>query len=434
MTGKNVYDILDERGFVHQSTDPDVLRERLAAGPTVFYAGFDPTASSLHVGHLLPVMAMRWLARCGHRPIALVGGGTGMIGDPSGKTEARRLLEGREVAENAAALGLQLRRVIGSDSLIAVDNADWLAPLKYLDFLRDYGRLFSVNRMLAMESVRQRLETGMTFLEFNYMLLQAYDYLVLSRDYGCDLQLGGSDQWGNIVAGVDLVRRVGRREVHALTLPLLLKSDGEKFGKSSGGAVWLNPELTSPFEYYQFWRNAEDAEVGRLLALFTELPMAEVKRLGGLAPPEVNRGKEILGFEATRLVHGEDEAARAWLAAGREFGFADPDGLIDTSSGITEVSGTDTEAELPTIHLSKKQMEQRPELKKLLAILVVLSSELKLGGSRGEARRLIRGGGCYIDDDRVSDENAEVPDEKIEAGEFILRAGKKKRVRVVVTA
>ncbi len=419
----NIYSLLEERGFVYQSTDPETLGSRLEQGSTVFYVGFDPTGSSLHVGHLLPIMGMRWMARAGHRPIALVGGGTGMVGDPSGKSEARPVLTPETIAANTKAIRRQIGQFLDFDSAngaVMVDNSAWLSPLKYIDFLRDYGRHFSVNRMLAAESVKQRLETGLSFLEFNYMLLQAYDFMVLNRDYDCELQMGGRDQWGNIVAGIDLVRRINRREVYGLTFPLLLKGDGEKFGKTAGGAVWLDPERTSPYEYYQFWRNSEDAEVGRLLAFFTELPMAEVRRLGRLRPPAINRAKEILGFEATRLAHGEAAARQAWLAAGREFGFADPENRIQTSSPLGKMPAAQGAADLPAHDLGRGDSP--------ISILDLLS-ESGLCQSKSEARRLIRGGGCYLDDDRVEDENQTLPPTDL-AGK-VLRAGKKKRVRLV---
>ncbi len=424
----NAFDTLEERGFFYQITDAEALRERLGREKLTFYVGFDPTADSLHVGHLLPVMAMRLLQQCGHRAIAVVGGGTAMVGDPSGKTEARPILSRDEIGRNAAAIKEQLSRFLDfhDDRALLLDNADWLAPLRYVDFLRDVGRHFSVNRMLAAESVKLRLETGLSFLEFNYMLLQSYDFYVLCRDRDCILQLGGQDQWGNIVAGVDLVRRMLGRAAYGATFPLLLKSDGEKFGKTAAGAVWLARERTSPFDYYQFWRNTEDTQVGRLLAFFTPLPMDEVRRLGGLEPPAINRAKEILAFEATLLAHGEEEATRAYLAAGRQFGFADPGNRVPTTSRVKGIgTGDACEADLPTLTLERSELENG-------LWIVELFVRAGLAKSNGEARRLIRGGGAYVNGERVTDDRRQVGPGDFAGGEMQVRAGKKnvRRVRV----
>lgn len=424
----NVYEILEERGFLYQLTDAEALRRELAEKAMSFYVGFDPTGNSLHIGHLLPVMAMRWLQRSGHRAIALVGGGTAMVGDPSGKTEARPILTRAEIDENAACLRGQLARFLdfSGDKAVMVNNADWLRSLNYIEFLRDVGCHFSVNRMLSAESVKIRLETGLSFLEFNYMLLQAYDFYVLSRDMGCTLQLGGQDQWGNIVAGVDLTRRMLGTDVYGITFPLLLKSDGEKFGKTASGAVWLDPARTTPFEYYQFWRNVDDTDVQRLLGFFTDLPMDEVRRLGALSAPAINRAKEILAYEATELAHGRDEAVKAYIAAGTEFGFADPDGQVPTSSTITQICVAAGEDDFPTVALQRDAFNAGIRI-------VLLLVEAGLCGSNGEARRLIRGGGCYLGEERVTDEQRIVtlqdlgPEERI-----MLRAGKKSRRRLVV--
>ncbi|NOY79733.1 MAG: tyrosine--tRNA ligase [Kiritimatiellaeota bacterium] len=424
----NAFDILEERGFFYQITAPEALRERLDREKLTFYVGFDPTADSLHVGHLLPVMAMRLLQQCGHRAIAVVGGGTAMVGDPSGKTEARPILSREEIARNSAAIKQQLSRFLdfSDDRALLLDNADWLAPLRYVDFLRDVGRHFSVNRMLAAESVKLRLETGLSFLEFNYMLLQSYDFYVLCRDRDCLLQLGGQDQWGNIVAGVDLVRRMLGREAYGATFPLLLKSDGEKFGKTAAGAVWLDRERTSPFDYYQFWRNAEDTQVGRLLAFFTPLPMDEVRRLGRLEPPTINRAKEILAFEATRLAHGEEEASRAYLAAGRQFGFADPDNRVPTASRIKDIgTGGAGDADLPTITVGRDELDRG-------LWIVELFVRAGLAKSNGEARRLIRGGGAYLNNERINDDRRQVGPDDFSDDEIQVRAGKKNVRRVLV--
>jgi tyrosyl-tRNA synthetase len=423
---RNALDILEERGFLYQLTDADGLRKKLGSESVTFYVGFDPTGNSLHIGHLLPVMAMRWLQQCGHRALTLVGGGTAMVGDPSGKTEARPILTSDEIDANAEAIKGQLSRFLdfSDDRAELVNNADWLRDLNYIEFLRDVGRHFSINRMLSAESVKMRLETGLSFLEFNYMLLQSYDFYVLKRDRGCDLQLGGQDQWGNIVAGCDLVRRMLGAESFGATFPLLLKNDGQKFGKTASGAVWLDAERTSPFEYSQFWRNVDDADVGRLLGFFTALPMDEVKRLGTLPAPAINRAKEILAFEATLLAHGIEEATKAYLAAGNEFGFADPEGKIETSSRITEVKTANADSDLPTLALPTGELAEGVWVVKLFV-------DSGLAKSNGEVRRLIKGGGCYLNDDRITDDTLSVTLDDLQDGQLMIRAGKKNRRRVV---
>jgi tyrosyl-tRNA synthetase len=423
---RNALDILEERGFLYQLTDADGLRQKLGSESVTFYVGFDPTGNSLHIGHLLPVMAMRWLQQGGHRALALVGGGTAMVGDPSGKTEARPILTADEIDANAEAIKGQLSRFLdfSEDRAELVNNADWLRDLNYIEFLRDVGRHFSINRMLSAESVKMRLETGLSFLEFNYMLLQSYDFYVLKRDRGCDLQLGGQDQWGNIVAGCDLVRRMLGAESFGATFPLLLKSDGQKFGKTASGAVWLDPERTSPFEYSQFWRNVDDADVTRLLGFFTGLPMDEVKRLGALPAPAINRAKEILAFEATLLAHGFEEASKAYLAAGNEFGFADPEGKIETTSRITEVKAANADTDLPTLAVPSAELAEGVWVVKLFV-------DSGLAKSNGEVRRLIKGGGCYLNDERITDDTLSVSLDDLRDGQLMIRAGKKNRRRVV---
>ena len=426
----NALDLLEERCFLYQVTDADALRRRLGEGPVTFYVGFDPTGSSLHIGHLLPVMAMRWLQRCGHRVLALVGGGTAMVGDPSGKTEARPVLSLDDIDANAVQLQGQLARFLDFSSpeqARLLNNADWLRELRYIDFLRDIGRHFSVNRMLAAESVKIRLESGLSFLEFNYMLLQAYDFYILKRDYGCDLQLGGQDQWGNIVAGADLVRRLLGAEVYGATFPLLLKGDGTKFGKTASGAVWLDATRTTPYEYYQFWRNVDDGDVTRLLGFFTALPMDEVRRLGSLPAPSINRAKEVLAFEATLLAHGDAAARQAYLAAGGEFGFADPEGRIETSSAVTGVGSSEAREAIPTVAVAAAALTEGVPLLRLLVLA-------GLAQSNGEGRRLIQGGGCYLNDERMTDDKRMVTAADLVGGEIFLRAGKKNRRRVVTEA
>lgn len=423
----NAWDILSERGFIYQTTDAELMRKRLGEGPATFYVGFDPTGSSLHIGHLLPIMAMRWLQSCQHRPIALVGGGTAMIGDPSGKTEARPIITVSEIDANVECLQRQLARFLdfSSGQAVMVNNADWLRSLKYIDFLRDIGKLFSVNKMLAAESVRMRLETGLSFLEFSYPLMQAYDFSILYRDYHCQFEFGGQDQWGNIVAGVDLTRRLHGAEVHGATFPLLLKSDGTKFGKTAGGAVWLDPQRTSPYHYYQFWRNVDDSEVEKLLGFFTCLPITEVKTLGALPSPLINRAKEILAYEATSLAHGQEEAARAYLAAGGEFGFADPENSVVTSSAIRDLATDCLTVTIPTLTLTPADLAGGMGILQLFV-------RAGLCASNSEARRLLKGGGCYLADERLSDDKLMVTPEHFAAGALSLRAGKKARMRVVL--
>lgn len=423
----NAFEILLDRGFFYQQTNAEELEKKLANEKLTFYVGFDPTADSLHIGHLLPVMAMRRLQECGHRAIAVVGGATAMVGDPSGKTEARPILTREEIDANAEAIKNQLSRFLdfSDGKAMVLNNADWLASVNYIDFLRDVGRHFSINKMLTAESVKLRLETGLSFLEFNYMLLQAYDFAALCETHGCTLQLGGQDQWGNIVAGVDLTRRMHRQEVYGATFPLLLKSDGTKFGKTAAGAVWLDPKRTTPYEYYQFWRNIADGDVEKLLSFFTALPMDEVRSLASLEAPAVNRAKEILAYEATALAHGEQEAKKAFLSSCMEFGFADPDGTIATSSCVKDIKKADAEADLPTYMVSEDALAEGVWVAKLF-------SDSELCKSNGEARRLIKQGGGYLNEERITDDQLQVTKDHLLDGKIMLRAGKKKIKRVVI--
>ncbi|MCL2817514.1 MAG: tyrosine--tRNA ligase, partial [Clostridiales bacterium] len=315
---KNVYDTLLERGYIAQASHEEETRQMLAEGPVTFYIGFDPTADSLHVGHFLQIMVMSHMQRARHRPIALIGGGTALVGDPSGRTDMRKMLTPAQIGENSAAFRRQFERFLrfeGENPAIMVNNADWLLPLNYVDFLRDYGRHFSVNRMLTAECFKSRLEKGLTFLEFNYMLMQAYDFLELFRRHGCLLQLGGNDQWSNILAGADLIRRVEGGAACALTFRLLTTGSGKKMGKTESGAVWLDGEKTPPYDFYQYWRNVEDGDVKTCLSLLTFLPMDEVERLSALPGEQINRAKEVLAYETTKLVHGEEAAQKAAEAA-----------------------------------------------------------------------------------------------------------------------
>lgn len=406
----NAFEVLKERGFVRQVTDEDAVRRAFDSGPVTCYIGFDPTADSLHVGHLVSIMVLAHLQRCGHTPIALVGGGTAMIGDPTGRTELRQMLTREHIERNVGGLKTQLSRYLDFDSGKArlVNNAEWLLELRYIDFLREIGRHFSVNRMLAAEAYRIRMETGLTFLEFNYQILQAYDFLMLFRDYGCTMQMGGDDQWGNILAGVELIRRMDGGAAEALTTPLITTASGQKMGKTAAGAVWLDPNRVSPYDYYQFWINTDDRDVGRFLAFFTFLPMDEVKRLAALEGADIRKAKKVLAYEATKITHGESAARKAQQGAQSVFGDAR--------------SGTDN---LPTTRI--------PASRLVAGIPVVdLFLEAGLGSSKSDVRRLIQGGGAYIDGERIDDVDAVVTKTQTDGGTLLLRAGKKRYHRVVV--
>ena len=425
----NVYDVLEERGFIEQSTEAAACRQ-LLENPSTCYIGFDPTAPSLHVGSLLPIMSLAHMQRCGHRPIALVGGGTALVGDPSGKTEMRQMLSREEIDANGEKLKVQLSRFIDFEAgrAMLVNNADWLAPLNYIEFLRDIGRHFSVNRMLSAESYKMRLDTGLSFIEFNYMLLQAYDFLVLFDDYDCHIQMGGSDQWGNIVAGVDLVRRMRQKTVYGITFPLITTASGEKMGKTAQGAVWLDGELTSPYEYYQYWINTEDQDVARFLGYFTFLPTEEVQAVADLQGTDLNLVKTILAYEVTRITHGE-AAARAAQAESEEiFGARTITDDLLPSSGVRrqpESAAEGAAAGMPATTIASSRLRSGIPAFELFA-------EVGLCSSRGEARRLIKQGGGYINGRRIEafDERATL--DQLEKGEILLRAGKKKYHRIQV--
>ena len=399
---------LEDRGFVHQLTDAEGLDRLAAAGPITGYVGFDCTADSLHVGNLVSIMLLRHLEDAGHRPIALIGGGTTKVGDPSGRDEARRVLDDAAIAANKAGIRRSLGAFLDVEGggTRLVDNAEWLDALGYVPFLREIGRHFTVNRMLTFDSVRLRLEREqpLTFLEFNYMLMQAFDFTELARRYGCRLQLGGSDQWGNIVNGIELNRRLGGEELYGLTTPLITRASGEKMGKSVQGAVWLNADKLDPFDYWQFWRNTEDADVGRFLRLFTLLPLDEIGRLEALGGTEINEAKKVLATEATRLAHGGAAAEEARGAA----------------AAVFERAGD--EAGLPEIALEPASLAGG------LAVVDALVTA-GLAQSKGEARRLIRGGGAKLNDARVDDELAVIGEAALrDDGTLKLSAGKKRHV------
>jgi len=413
----NVFDELKARGFIAQVSDEAALRKALEEKRVTFYIGFDSTATSLHAGSLVPIMAMVHLRRAGHRAIAVVGGGTTMVGDPSGREEIRRMLDESTIRAQGKAIHAQLDRYLHFDGkdAIAVDNADWLLPLNYIQFLRDIGRHFSVNRMLAAEAYKQRLEKGLSFIEFNYQLLQAYDYLILYRKYGCTLQMGGDDQWGNILAGVDLIRRVEGAAAEALTFPLLTTSSGAKMGKTAKGAIWLDPELVSPYDFYQYWVNCDDRDVVRFLRMYTLLPLDDIRRLGGLKDSEINEAKRILAFEATKITHGEEEAEKARKASVVAFG-----GKITPTSGV---KGDPTA--LPTTAIARARLETGISPAELF-------TEVGLTPSRGEAKRLIKQGGLYVNDETISNLERLLTVKDVGPNGMLLKAGKKKIHRVVV--
>jgi tyrosyl-tRNA synthetase len=406
---------LDARGFIHQATDLDGIDALAAASPLVAYVGFDCTADSLHVGNLVSIMVLRWVQRTGHRPIALIGTGTTKVGDPSGKDETRQLLDDAMLAVNRAGVRRSLEGFLqfgdGPGEALLADNADWLDELRYIPFLRDYGRHFTINRMLTFDSVRLRLEREqpLTFLEFNYMVMQAYDFLELARRHECRLQMGGSDQWGNIVNGVELGRRAQGLELFGLTTPLITTSSGAKMGKTAKGAIWLNPDRLPDFDYWQYWRNVDDADVGRFLRLFTDLPLGEIERLERLEGAELNEAKKVLANEATRLCRGEVAAAAAAAAARAVF---------EPSTGAPGRGG-----QRPTTEIDRQELSQGISMVDLLR-------RAGLVPSNGEARRLIRGGGARLNERRVENETMTVGLDDLVDGELLLSAGRKRHARV----
>lgn len=417
---KNVFDIFVERGFIEQATDERLIREKLENSVTC-YIGFDPTAASLHVGSLIPIMALAHMQRCGHRPIALVGGGTALIGDPSGKTEMRQILTREKVDENAEGIKRQLSRYIdfSQGKALLLNNADWLTRLNYIEFLRDIGRCFSVNRMLAAESYRMRMETGLNFIEFNYMLLQAYDFWYLFKHHDCVIQMGGGDQWGNIVAGIDLIRRLEAGTASGLTFPLITTSSGHKMGKTEKGTVWLDPTLTSPYDYYQFWVNVEDADVRRFLALFTFLPIEEISEVKKLSDARLNMAKAVLAFEATKITHGQEAAEAAWKASAAAFHLRPVETDILPSSSIPRESVHLDDSAIFHIVKSAEDLEKGIPAYELFY-------EARLCASKGEARRIIAQGGAYLNDKQIKAFDQIVSNADFEnATKVYLRKGKK---------
>lgn len=395
---ENIMDTLRKRGFIKQTVFEDELYEKLGKESVPFYIGFDPTADSLHVGHFLTLIAMHHMQQAGHKPIILIGGGTGMVGDPSGRTDMRQMMTCETVEHNVECFKKQMARFIdfdGENGAIVVNNADWLLDLNYVDFLREIGAHFSVNKMLTAECFKQRLERGLSFLEFNYMLMQAYDFLVLNRKYNCSLELGGDDQWSNILAGANLIRIKERKPAYAMTFTLLTTSDGKKMGKTAKGAVWLDENKTSPYEFYQYWRNIDDADVEKCLKLLTYLPVEEIEELCRYKDERINHAKEVLAYELTKEVHGEEKAETARQQAKAAFAGGEGELLEKVAEGAQTVVDA-----------------------------MVLCGVCK---SKGEARRLIAQGGVAVNEEKVTDENMPVPE-----SEFVLQKGKKVRVKVIV--
>lgn len=407
---EHILDILKERGFIAQTTFEDELYEQLKE-PTTFYVGFDPTADSLHIGHYIPIMAMAHMQKAGHKPIALMGGGTAMIGDPSGKTDMRKMLTVDAIDHNVECIKKQMSRFLDfeDDRALIVNNADWLRHLNFIEFMRDIGSLFSVNRMLTAECYKARMasENGLSFLEFTYMLMQSYDFLELFHRYGCRLEMGGNDQWSNMLGGADLVRKKENEKAFACTFQLLLTHDGRKMGKTEAGALWLDPLKTTPYQFYQYWRNVDDKDVEKCLALLTFLPMDEVRRLGALKDAEINEAKKVLAFEVTKLVHGEEEAEKAANASQALFG-----------------SGTSSE-NVPTLELTAEELAQDGRISTML----VLSGLCK---SQSDARKQIEQNAVSVNDQKITDTAAALNADQFGADGILLKKGKKGFCRIVI--
>ena len=402
---KNVFDVLKERGFIKQTIYEDELVKLLGKESVPFYVGFDPTADSLHIGHYIPIMAMAWMQKYGHKPVALIGGGTGFIGDPSGRSDMRSMMTKETIRHNCDCFRRQLGRFIrfeGDNAAIMVNNADWLLNLNYIDFLRDIGVHFSVNKMLTAECFKTRMEKGLSFLEFNYMLMQGYDFLRLYEDYGVKLEMGGDDQWSNMIAGVNLVRKKVSGEAYAMTFTLLLTSEGKKMGKTAKGALWLDENKTTPYEFYQYFRNVEDVKVEECMRLLTFMDMEEIRELTAHNDERMNAAKERLAFEVTKLVHGEEKALAAQKQARAAFGGG-------------------SEEDMPSVKVSKDT--------EFVSELLVAAGIAK---SKGEAKRLIEGGGVAIGEEKVTDAFAKIPETEKAKGEFVLHKGKKVHVKIIL--
>lgn len=402
MKKENVFDVLKERGYLEQCTHEDEIRELLGKESVTFYIGFDPTADSLHIGHFIQIMVMSIMQKHGHRPIALLGGGTTMIGDPSDRTGMRSIMTQEIISKNAENFKKVFEKFLdfSDDKAIMDNNAEWLLPLNFLEFMREVGVHFSVNRMLTAECYKNRMEQGLTFFEFGYMLMQSYDFYVLNQKYNCQMQLGGNDQWSNIIGGIELTRKKAGKQVYGMTFALLTNSEGKKMGKTEKGALWLDRNKTSPYDFYQYWRNVDDADVEKCLALLTFLPMDEVRRLGALEGAEINKAKEVLAYEVTKLIHSEEDAIKAQEAARALFG-----------------AGTDSE-NMPTTELTKAELGEG---------ITVIDLMIKAGliKSKSEGRRLIEQNGVAVNDNIINDVSAAVTENDFQDGKLIIKKGKK---------
>jgi tyrosyl-tRNA synthetase len=403
----NVYDVLKERGYLKQFTDEENIKKLLSNKGITFYIGFDPTADSLHVGHFIAMMFMAHMQKFGHRPIALIGGGTAMIGDPSGRTDMRTMMTKETIAHNVSCIKKQMEKFIdfSEGKAILANNADWLLNLNYIEFIRDIGSCFSVNKMLGAECFKSRMETGLSFLEFNYMLMQGYDFYVLNKKYNCKMELGGDDQWSNIIAGINLVRKKSQETVYGMTCTLLTNSEGKKMGKTAKGALWLDPEKTTPYEFYQYWRNIDDNDVEKCLSLLTFIPMDEVKRLSSLKDAEINKAKVILAYEITKMIHGEEEAEKAKSAAEALFG-----------------QGKNTD-DVPKIEIPTE---------KIGSSLLDILAEYGVIKTKSEGRRLIQQNGMSIDGEKIKDVHFLLEENIFSDGEILVKMGKKRFQKIIL--
>ena len=403
---ENVFNILEERGYIEQMTHPKEMKELFSKESVAFYIGIDPTADSLHVGHFVSLMVASHMQKCGHKPIILVGGGTASIGDPSGKTDMRKMLSREDINHNVECLKKQIEKFVsfeGENAAIIVNNADWLLDFKFVDFMREIGSLFSVNKMLAAECYKQRLETGLTFFEMSYMLMQSYDFLHLYNTYGCKLEIGGNDQWSNIIGGVDLIRKIGKDDSFGLTFKLLTTKEGKKMGKTEKGALWLDPEKTSPYEFYQYWRNIEDSSVENVLKMLTFLPIDKINELTSLKDEHINEAKKIAAYEITKLIHGEDEAKKAEEASNALF------------------NGTGSLENMPTVKIESTNIS-------ILEAIITTG----IAPSKGQARTLVNQGGISLNDNKITDVNYCLSDNDFKDGYAILKKGKKVFYKLVI--